>query len=1063
MRTWHIALSHRRLIACLLFLPCCVATLLAGDQAGEVRFGGLPVPGATVTAMQGEKKVTALTDGDGKYKFVDLADGTWNIDVEMLCFESIKQDVTVGAGAMPSTFELKLLPLDQIKTFAAPPPPPEPARISVALPQATAPTPTAAAGGKASKNKKGAVAAAPANQQNSFQRAEVNANPNGATPASSADNATPNSSFSNQSPSELSQRASDGLLINGSQNNGASSAFAQSGAFGNNRRGLGSLYQMMLGMIWDNAALDAKSYSLTGQDTPKPGYNHIQGIASFNGPIRIPHIIQNGPVLFVTYQWMRNHTATTSPYLVPTEAQRSGDFSSVSPIYDPTNGAPFPGNQIPSTRFSPQALALLKYYPLPNFNPTAQYNYQIPIEGETHQDSLQTRLNKNIGNKNQVYGMFAMQRTAVDTPNQFGFLDKTHSLGTSSQVNWAHRLSPRTFIHFQAQYNRIATDLTPNFSNKENVSGNAGITGNNQEPINWGPPYLTFGSGITGLTDGVASSVHNQFYSFVFDASWTYGRHSITYGIDYKRTDNNNISQQNPRGTFLFNGAATAPPRATAPVGTPQPGSDFADFLLGIPDTSNIAYGNADKYFRSWASDAFVNDDWRIGPSLTFMAGVRWEYNSPITELYGRLVNLDVAPGFSAVSPVVASNPIGPVTGQHYPDSLLNPDKHAFQPRTGLAWRPIPASSLVVRAGYGVYYNTSVYQSIATLMAQQSPLSKSLSVQNSPATPLTLANGFNVPPNTFTNTFGIDPNFRVGYAQNYTASVQRDLPGSLVITATYLGIKGTRGPQQFLPNTYPTGTTSPCIGCATGFKYETSNGNSTRQSGRLQLRRRLRAGFTASLDYTFSKSIDDSALGGGSNLSYVIAQNWLDLSAERALSNFDQRHLLAFQTQYTTGQGLGGGALMSGWRGSLFKEWTVTTTVSAGTGMPLTPTILAAVSGTGVTGPIRPNYTGAPLYDAAPGYYINSAAFVAPPFGQWGNAGRNIITGPNQFSMNASFARTFRLKDKYSLDARIDATNVLNHVTFTAWNTILNSGQFGLPMSPANPMRSLQTTLRLRF
>ncbi len=87
---------------------------------------------------------------------------------------------------------------------------------------------------------------------------------------------------------------------------------------------------------------------------------------------------------------------------------------------------------------------------------------------------------------------------------------------------------------------------------------------------------------------------------------------------------------------------------------------------------------------------------------------------------------------------------------------------------------------MVVRAGYGVYYNTSVYQSIAMQMAQQSPLSKSLSVQNSAANPLTLANGFNASPDITTNTFAIDPNFRVGYAQNWQVSVQRDLPGSLV-------------------------------------------------------------------------------------------------------------------------------------------------------------------------------------------------------------------------------------------------------------------------------------------
>ena len=123
-------------------------------------------------------------------------------------------------------------------------------------------------------------------------------------------------------------------------------------------------------------------------------------------------------------------------------------------------------------------------------------------------------------------------------------------------------------------------------------------------------------------------------------------------------------------------------------------------------------------------------------------------------------------------------------------------------------------------------------------------------------------------------SFGVDPHFRVGYAQNWTASLQRDLPGALIMTATYLGIKGTRGMQEFLPNTYPVGATNPCPACPSGFIYLTSNGNSTRESGSMQLRRRLRSGFTAALQYTYSKSIDDASSftgTGGTSASFTPA------------------------------------------------------------------------------------------------------------------------------------------------------------------------------------------------
>ncbi|MBV9083111.1 MAG: TonB-dependent receptor, partial [Acidobacteriaceae bacterium] len=623
------------------------------------------------------------------------------------------------------------------------------------------------------------------------------------------------------------------------------------------------------------------------------------------------------------------------------------------------------------------------------------------------------------------------------------------------------------------------------------VSAEAGIRGNDQNPSDWGPPTLSFSSGIAALTDTQSAFNRNQTSGLSSSLTWNRSGHNFMFGADFRREQFNVLAQQNPRGAFTFTGAAA--------------GLDFAGFLLGVPDTASIAFGNADKYFRESVWDAYFTDDWRVSPEFTLNAGVRWEYGAPITELYGRLVNLDVAGLFSAVAPVVARDPRGPLTGRTYPDSLIRPDKSAFEPRMGLAWRPLSGSSLIVRAGYGVYYNTSVYQNIALEMAQQSPLSKSLSVQNTAATPLTLANGLNAPPSTTPNTFGIDPAFRVGYAQEWQLTLQRDLPASLQLWAEYLGIKGTRGVQEFLPNTFPIRSVNPCPACPTGFAYLTSNANSTREAAQVQLRRRLHNGLTATLVYTFSKAIDDAAtLGGGgaygisqtastrnpfSQISAapergssqaatsassgstapvsasgtpLIAQNWLDLSAERALSNFDQRHSLTFQVQYTTGMGLSGGTLLSGWRGRLFKEWTFASQVTAASGLPLTPIYPAVVPGTGVTGSIRPEYTGAPLYAPPPGLFLNPAAYVAPLAGEWGNAGRNSITGPAEFALHASLGRTFRLNDRFNLDLRVDSTNALNHVTYASWNTVVSGAQFGLPVS-ANAMRSVQTTLRVRF
>jgi trimeric autotransporter adhesin len=1030
------------ILAALAF-PCLAA---ASEYRGQVTFGGLPLPGATVTVTQGTKKVSVVTDQGGLYTFPDLADGPAKIEIEMQCFSSIQAEISVSATAPAAQWELTLLPLDQISKLTKLPSAPVPSL-------STAPKAPAAGG---SPNENAAEIPKPTEEAN--------------------------------------QQSSDGFLVNGSVNNAATSRFSIDQAFGNRRLNSKSLYTGGLSAIYDNSALDARPFSLTGLNTPKPEYNRITGIFTLGGPLKIPHLLPRGPTFFVAYEWTRNHTAETDPGLVPTEAERTGDLANlVNPlgqpviVYNPTTGLPFPGNVVP---VSTEAQSLLRLYPLPNIDGNPLYNYQVPVLNSTHQDLLLSRLDKTLGRRDELYGTFNLQSSRGSTASLFGFVDQMDTLGINMNINWSHRFNQRLFLFAGYRFSRLRTTIVPYFENQQNISGDAGISGNNQDPSNWGPPTLSFSSGIAGLTDENSAFNRNRTDSFSGSVSIYHGRHNFTVGGDLRKQQYNDFYQQNPRGVFTFTGAATQ----GITNGVATGGSDLADFLIGVPDTSSIAFGNADKYFRQPVYALYGTDDWRILPNLTINAGLRWDYGSPITEIYGRLVNLDVLSGYTEVRPVLGSDPIGPLTGIHYPSSLIRPDKLGFEPRLGLSWRPIPASTIVVRAGYGIYDDTSVYLTSALQLAQQAPLSTSQSVENSATCPLTLANGFEPCSSITANTFAVDPNFRVGYAQTWQLSIQRDLPGALQLTASYLGVKGTRGVQQFLPNTYPIGADNPCSSCPSGFVYQTSGGDSTRQAGQVQLRRRLRSGFTASLLYTFSKSIDDDAYLGGqghilagnqtaapagqgsgggstgststttqsSSITPTIAQNWLNLHGERSLSSFDQRHLLNLQAQYTSGEGLGGGTLMGGWPGRLFKEWTIVATSVVGTGLPQTPVYLAAVPGTGFTDTIRPNLTGAHIYAAPAGLHLNPAAYSAPSTGQWGTAGRNSITGPDQFSLDSSVARTFRPSGRFYLDLKVSATNILNHPVFTGWNTTVNSTQFGLPLN-SNAMRSLETQLRLRF
>jgi trimeric autotransporter adhesin len=825
------------------------------------------------------------------------------------------------------------------------------------------------------------------------------------------------------------------LLINGSVSNGATTNFALQRAFGNVRHPRFP-FRFNIGINGNNALLDARSFSLTGQDTPRPNYSRLGTSISVNGPLIIPGVFRMGSFT-ATYNRTQNRNASVQTTRMPTAAERVGDFSSSGSVpVDPMNGMPFADGVIPQNRISPQALALVNLYPLPNFDGGARYNYQVPVVGVTHGDNVSGNVaGIRLGRKDQLSGNGNFSTNRTDSPDLFGFTDATRTKNMNVGVALVHRFTNRISGNVRYQFTRSVTEALPYFGNRVDVSGNAGVTGADRDPRNWGPPGLTFASGIARLATGSHAFDRNQSSTVTYTSTWIKGRHSFAYGIDYKWQQFNLLSQREARGNFTFTGAAT--------------GNDFADFLLGIPTAGSLAFGNADKYFRQRVANAYVTDDFRLFSKFTINAGVRWEYESPITELQGRLVNLALAPDFSTAAPIVAGSS---------KNSLVQPDKGGFEPRLGLAFRPLAAKSLVVRVGYGIYRDTNVYRSIADQMAQQAPLSKSLSVQNTPSIPLTLADGFRGSPSVTATTFAIDSKFKVGNAQNWSLAIQQDLPLSMQVVVTYLGIKGTHVPQRWLPNTVPAGAVVACAGCPTGFTYLTSNGNTNRHSGSVEIRRRQRNGFEASAMYTFAKAIDDAGLGGGNH----IVQNWQDGRAERGLSNFDQRHQVTAQGQYTTGMLSALGSFWDSWRGALLKQWTVSGQLSIGSGLPLTPVILAPVNGTGVVGTLRPNRTGAPLYLQSGGAFLNPAAFAAPAFGEWGNAARNSITGPGQFSLNASLTRTFKLTERVNMDLQVNATNVLNHVTFPRWNTTVNSGQFGLPTS-ANGMRTLQPSVRMRF
>jgi outer membrane receptor protein involved in Fe transport len=469
-----------------------------------------------------------------------------------------------------------------------------------------------------------------------------------------------------------------------------------------------------------------------------------------------------------------------------------------------------------------------------------------------------------------------------------------------------------------------------------------------------------------------------------------------------------------------------------------------------------------------------VQDNWRAGKNLTLNLGLRYEYVTPFIETNGQLVNLDVAPDFGAVAPVLPGQ-VGPITGRKYPTGLLHSDRNNFAPRLGIAWKPWQKT--VVRAGYGVNYNIGQYGLMATQFGFQRPFAVA---QTNPAptpTSLTLQNGFPAAiaasPNHITNTYAADPDYRLPYVQSWNLNIQQEIKGGVVMNVGYTGAKGThldivRAPDQlptggprFVPctPTTPAGTT-----CVQPFLFESSQGASILHQGTLRLRKRMRHGLSVGGTYTYSKSIDDaSSIGGGAT---VVAQNDLDIAAERSLSSFDQRHRFVADYLYELPLGKDKKWLTtSGAAQSIFGGFSVSGNVTLASGSPFSPRFFGRGTdlSRGVTGSARPDLVLGQSIEGNQtiGEWFNTAAFTAPA-GVFGTAGRNIIIGPGTVQMDMALSKNIQLKEMQGMELRLSASNVFNTVHFTTIDAAFGSPTFG-QVTGAGAMRKAQLTARYRF
>jgi hypothetical protein len=845
---------------------------------------------------------------------------------------------------------------------------------------------------------------------------------------------------------------------------------------------------------YTNSVLDAHPYPLNVAESPQiPSYSEQLG-ATIGGPLVIPKIYNGGnkTSFFLNYSMTRGKSPFDSFANVPTTDFRNGNFSALlntavqlgtdgggNPIYegaiiDPKTQLVFPNNIIPAGRWDEAAAVgnpsvpggLLSYIPYPNVPGATVQNFHLQESLPTANDRIMGRIGQQISAKDSLNAMYYFNSARSQSVSTFPALTSTNSVrGQNMSLAEIHTLGPRTVNTLTANFNRQRTSLLDPFAYGKDIEGGLGIKGQGiaTDPLDYGLPALQF-TDFGALNLAIPSLRRNQTFRVADIFLRNVGKHNIRMGGELRRVQQNTLTNPNARGTFTFNGYSTSDftpygsKGCTLPNGCPvsNTGYDFADFLLGLPQTTSVQSGDPSNYFRSWVYSGFIQDDWRANAHLTILYGLRYEYFLPFTEKYGHLSDLAFGPGFSSAAPVTGQNP------GNLPASLLRGDDHNFAPRFGLAYRPWSQHSLVLRAGYGIFYDGSIYSRIYANMASQPPFAQASTNKTTLPPDLTLENGFpQSGPNTLSNTYALDPNFRTPYAQTWNFSIEDEFVRNVILSLGYVGTKGTKLDLLLAP---------PALQNTLAFTYETSGAASIYQGLQVGLRRQFHGGFSMSGTYTFSKSIDDAASVGGAGRT--VAQNYLDLQAERGLSSFDVRNKLLINHNYQLPFGeqrrwLNKGGTM----GRVFGNWQISGITTIQSGTPSTAQILGNLSnraGTAAISNLRADATGLPVElprsERTTLDFFSTAAFSLPAAGEYGDAGRDTIPGPGTVNFNMSLDKlvTFSRERGIRGDFRITSNNIFNTPKFGNLSTVVNGEGFGRVTS-VGAMRSVIFSFRLRF
>lgn len=825
-----------------------------------------------------------------------------------------------------------------------------------------------------------------------------------------------------------------------------------------------------------NSALDARDFfqrRTAASQRRIPAFRQNQYGVTAGGPI-----IKNNWFFFGDYQGLRQGRGLNVVSIVPTVAQKAGDFGTTN-IFDPLTNTPdpsspglftrtpFTNNRIPESRVPRPARLLTNLYPDPNSGVNQFFFSPNRIQRD---DTFNIRTDKVLlENKNNIFARvsrgfnFADLPGALPRPANPGFAMGDFAGGDTAQLadaadfnltTWGgvisdtHIFRPNLLLDTRVGFSRFDLFAVPKDMNIPSAR-ELGIPGVSEAlpPFSGGLPAIRpAGFAFLGANTPIPSISVNTNYQANANLTYLKGKHSIKTGWQTIRRHLNFFESQDPaRGFFNFNGEFTNNSRGAG-------GSPIASLLLGFPTQITRATLFGSFGLRGWENAWYVQDDFKVNRRLTLNLGLRHEIFLPLTEVAGRLANFNFDPADPAPSLIPA------LGGDKYAGRAK--DNNNFAPRVGFAYSLTDKSKTVLRGSFGIHY-VSVHYAGQGALGRNVPF---MPIQNFAPGSLNvgrnLTDGIPIPSFNPLRTAAqvqaaalagqvgtvqaVDRDTKFTKSLQWGFNIQHELKSGLLFDIGYLGSRGLNlfsaynlNQAQPGPGSIPSRRPIQALNQIANINFLGYYGASTYHGLLTKVQKTFQNGTSLMAVYTWGKSIDDSISGSSGQSNRVGGyQDINNRRQARAPSTFDVPHRLVISGVYELPFGKGRKMLSSGNAvvNGLVGGWQLNTIATIQSGFGITPTMAASnLNNAGAYQlPNRICNGNLPGNERTITRWFDTSCFVAPPALTYGNSGLNIVRGPGLQQVDLAFLKNFGLsfREGARVQFRAEAFNIANRANF---------------------------------